>query len=179
METERASAVGAEVMDLGLPPRTPNRTLALIACFKFVEAALSIAVALGAFGMLDARVAASAERWVVELASGYDARLVERAIAFFAGLRAHRLEVIGAAALVYAALFLAEGIGLWRGRRWAEYLTVVITGSLIPYEIYELARHVTLVRVVVLVGNAAIVAYLILVLRRGRPHVESTVAGVR
>ena len=150
--------------------RPRNRTLGLIAAFKFVKAVLSILVALGAFGLLDRNVAADAERWVVALAAGYDQRLVERVISFFVALRPHRLEVIGIAALVYAALFATEGIGLWRGRRWAEYLTVVITASLVPFELYEVARRFTPIRVGALAINLAIVAYLVVMIRRGSAH---------
>jgi uncharacterized membrane protein (DUF2068 family) len=150
-----------------LRPRT--RMLALIAAFKFVKAVLSILVALGAFGLLDRNVAAHAERGGGARASGYDQRRVERVISLIVALRPHRLEVIGAAALVYAALFATEGIGLWRGRRWAEWLTVVITASLVPFELYELVRRVTPIRAGALVANLAIVAYLVVMIRRGSP----------
>ena len=61
---------------------------------------------------------------------------------------------------------MVEGIGLWFGRRWAEYLTVIATGLLIPLEIYELARKFTTPRVVALIVNVAIVIYLIVQLRQ-------------
>jgi hypothetical protein len=58
--------------------------------------------------------------------------------------------------------------GLWLRRRWAEYLTVIVTGSFIPLEIYEIVEHFTVLRVVVLAVNVAIVIYLVLDLRRER-----------
>jgi uncharacterized membrane protein (DUF2068 family) len=67
--------------------------------------------------------------------------------------------------LVYAALLLTEGCGLLLRRRWAEYLTVVATGALVPLEVYEIARHRTWTRLAVLVVNIAIVWYLIARLR--------------
>ena len=45
------------------------------------------------------------------------------------------------------ALFLVEGVGLWLLKRWAEWLTVIITSSLVPIEIYEIHRHPTPVRI--------------------------------
>ena len=42
-----------------------------------------------------------------------------------------------AGAFAYAIVFSVEGIGLLLGSRWAEWLTVVSTGLLIPFEIYE------------------------------------------
>lgn len=145
--------------------RTP--TLGAIAIFKMVKALLSLGVAAGAFGLLDPSVADAAQRWVVEVASVYDERIVERVISFFTGLTPRHLQVIGSAALVYATLFVVEGIGLWRGKRWAEYMTVGITASLIPLEIYEVARRLTFIRVGALVANLAIVAYLVYEIRKG------------
>src|SRR5437899_6513492 len=44
----------------------------------------------------------------------------------------------------YTTLFRS---GLAMRRRWAEYLTVIATGILIPYEAYEVVKHVTLFKV--------------------------------
>ena len=76
------------------------------------------------------------------------------------------------ACFAYAALFLTEGIGLWRDRRWAEYLTIVATGSLVPLEVFELARKVTAVRIGALVVNLLIVVYLVGRLRRSGEGLE-------
>ena len=64
-------------------------------------------------------------------------------------------------------MLLTEGTGLLLRQRWAEYFTVVVTGSFIPLELYELARHVTVLRLIVIGINVAIVWYLIAALRRG------------
>ena len=68
---------------------------------------------------------------------------------------------LGAAIAAYAALEGVEAIGLWLGRRWAEYLTFVATVVFVPYEIYELTKSVTALKVLTLVINLAIVAYLL------------------
>ena len=62
---------------------------------------------------------------------------------------------------MYAVLEGAEGIGLLLHRRWAEYLTVVATGLLMPPEVYEIAQKPNALRVAVLVVNVAILVYLI------------------
>ena len=70
-------------------------------------------------------------------------------------------QTLLAAGLVgYALLEGTEGVGLAMRRRWAEYLTVVATSLLIPYEVYELGRHATLFKVGALLLNVAVVAYL-------------------
>ncbi len=71
------------------------------------------------------------------------------------------LYLVGTAIAAYAVLEGVEAIGLWRGRRWAEYLTFVATVVFVPYEIYELTKSVTALKVVALVINLAIVAYLL------------------
>jgi uncharacterized membrane protein (DUF2068 family) len=68
---------------------------------------------------------------------------------------------VGTAIAAYALLEGVEAIGLWLGRRWAEYLTLVATIVFVPYEIYELTKSVTALKVVALVINLAIVAYLL------------------
>jgi uncharacterized membrane protein (DUF2068 family) len=61
---------------------------------------------------------------------------------------------------LYAGLFATEGIGLLLRKRWAEYFTIVTTSGLIPLEIYEIALHFTVTKLVVVFVNALIVWYL-------------------
>ena len=72
----------------------------------------------------------------------------------------NHITVIAVAGIAYAALEATEGVGLALRRRWAEYLTVIATGILIPYEAYEVVRHVTLFKVGALLLNVAVVGYL-------------------
>jgi uncharacterized membrane protein (DUF2068 family) len=73
-------------------------------------------------------------------------------------------------AFFYSALLFTEGIGLLMEKVWAEYMTVIITGSFIPLEVYELIRRVTLIRACVLLANVIVVAYLVMRLcQRKRP----------
>jgi uncharacterized membrane protein (DUF2068 family) len=71
------------------------------------------------------------------------------------------LYLLGVAIAAYAALEGVEAVGLWLGRRWAEYLTFVATVVFVPYEVYELTKSVTSLKVLTLVINLAIVAYLL------------------
>ncbi len=76
-------------------------------------------------------------------------------------LTSHRLLLLGYAAFFYAALFAAEGIGLYLRKRWAEYLVVIVTGSLLPLEFYELIIKIAWWKFAAVVGNMLIVIYLI------------------
>jgi uncharacterized membrane protein (DUF2068 family) len=68
--------------------------------------------------------------------------------------------VLAIGAIAYALLEGTEGVGLAMRRRWAEYLTVIATGILVPFEAYEVIHKVTLFRVGALLLNLAVVGYL-------------------
>ena len=138
----------------------------LIALFKLLKTILFIAVGIGAFKLLYGDAAAMLERWVTALGLDPGNQFIERALDKAAGLTPNKIKGVGVGSFIYAALFLTEGIGLWRYRKWAEWLTVIATSSLIPFEIYELARRLTLPRVGALVVNVAVVVYLVVQLRR-------------
>ncbi len=67
----------------------------------------------------------------------------------------------GIALLGYAVLEGVEAIGLWYGKRWAEYLTFIATVVFLPFEIYELTERVSPLKVIGFVINLAVVIYLI------------------
>jgi uncharacterized membrane protein (DUF2068 family) len=70
------------------------------------------------------------------------------------------VTAIALGAILYAGLEGTEGVGLALRRRWAEYLTVIATGLLIPYEAWEVAHRLTFIRVGALLVNVAVVGYL-------------------
>ncbi len=76
-----------------------------------------------------------------------------------------RLVQLGLLITAYAALEATEMVGLWFNKRWAEYLTFVATIALVPLEVYELSLSVSVFKVLTLIINVAIVAYLLLAKR--------------
>ena len=90
--------------------------------------------------------------------------LVGRLDEFFS-LRRGTLHLIGAGLAVLAVIEGVEAVGLWYRKRWAEYLTFVVTTALIPLEIYELTAYVSWFKVTALVLNLAIVIYLLVAKR--------------
>jgi uncharacterized membrane protein (DUF2068 family) len=142
--------------------------LRFIAILKFGKAALLLAVGLGAIKLLNPEVAVRAQGWAAAVAASSDREMVQHLLARTASLRPGRLEALGVGAFLYAVLFATEGVGLWRGRRWAEYLTIVATASFIPFEAFEFAQRATVLRGGALVLNIAVVAYLVAHIRRDR-----------
>jgi uncharacterized membrane protein (DUF2068 family) len=145
-----------------------DRFIQAIAIFKFLKAILFVLAALGAFGLMQQGLADRAREWGSALAFTSGQKIVRHAIDFLTALSPTKIGALGFVALFYAVLFMTEGIGLWRERRWAEYLTVIATGSLIPVEIWEIAHRPTPLRFATFVVNVAVVVYLIVRLRRGR-----------
>ena len=80
-------------------------------------------------------------------------------------IRAGTLTKIGLVVAVYALIEGVEAVGLWLQRRWAEYLTFVATAALLPLEVYELVRSQSPLKLLTLLVNLAIVAYLLLAKR--------------
>lgn len=71
------------------------------------------------------------------------------------------LQVVGGVLGFYAILEGVEAVGLWWSKRWAEYLTLIATALFLPFEIYELAIHISTFKIIAFVVNSAIVVYLL------------------
>ena len=151
--------------------RDPAHPLALrlIAAFKLLKGVLLLAAGIGALRLLHRDVAEIANRWVSELRLDPQNRFIHALLLRAGAVDDRMLREIGVGTFFYSALLLTEGVGLWLEKRWAEYLTVILTGSFLPLEIYELTRRINTTRVTILVINVLIVAYLIHFLRRANP----------
>ncbi|MGN6695062.1 MAG: DUF2127 domain-containing protein [Aquihabitans sp.] len=77
------------------------------------------------------------------------------------GLHRSVLTILLITAVAYCVVESIEAVGLWKEKRWAEYLTVVATAGLLPFEIHELIERITVFRVVALVVNVAILVWLV------------------
>jgi uncharacterized membrane protein (DUF2068 family) len=145
-----------------------GRGLRLIAAFKLLKALALIAVGIGALKLLHKDTAAIVEHWVnvfrVDPHNHYINLLLDK----LSILDDRRLKELSIGTFVYAGIFLVEGVGLALKKRWAEYFTIITTSSLLPVEIYELARRVSAGKVLALVINLAVVVYLVMELRRSR-----------
>lgn len=76
-------------------------------------------------------------------------------------LRPGALTATIVVAAAYATLEAVEAVFLWRGRRWAEYLTVVATAGMLPFELWELSKGVSALKVVTLAINVAVLVWLV------------------
>jgi uncharacterized membrane protein (DUF2068 family) len=138
-----------------------DRLLRMIAVFKFFKAASLIALGIGAFRLLHKDLGTVLEHWIMALRLDPGQHFLDVALAKASNVSPAQIKKIGVGSFIYAALFLTEGTGLLLRKRWAEWLTVILTSSLVPFEIYEIHRHPSFLKVAVFAINVAIVVYLI------------------
>jgi len=142
--------------------------LLLIGGFKIVEGTLLLAIALGALRLIHHDSAAILLHWIAFLRVDPANIFIHRLLDKVELLNDHKLREFSIGTFIYAGLRLTEGFGLAYRQRWAEYFTILLTSSFIPLELFELHRHVSVPKLIVLLLNVAIVPYLIYELRRGK-----------
>ena len=150
------------------PSAQSSSVLILIGVFKLVKAILLIVAGIGAIRLLHKDVADTVMHWTQVLRVDPDNRYLHGALTRIIRVTPKQLRELSVGTFIYAGLFATEGMGLLLRKRWAEYFTLVTTGGLIPLEIYELARHFTVAKVVVTLINMLIVLYLAMRVRSRR-----------
>lgn len=142
--------------------------LRVIAFFKLVKSALFLAAGIGVLHFFNKDVADRLEHLLdhlhVDPRNHYANALLEQVGRMTnTNLKLAGLSII---AFFYAGLFGTEGVGLFLRKRWAEWFVVIVTGTLLPVEIYEIFHKFHAWKVVALAINLAIIAYLVVVIRR-------------
>jgi uncharacterized membrane protein (DUF2068 family) len=140
----------------------------IIGVFKFVSGLLLLAVGFGLFRYLDRDLRETVLHAIGLLRLDPDNRYIHMAINWVSGLDHKHLRAIQAGTFVYAFLHLLEGTGLLLRKRWAGILTVIISGSFVPLEAYEVVEKYNHIKLAVLIVNAGIVVYLVWKLRQER-----------
>jgi uncharacterized membrane protein (DUF2068 family) len=142
-----------------------SAVLFLIGLFKLFKAVLLLAVGIGAIRYLHKDLSSAALHWAEVLRADPGNRIVHGILVRIFRVTPKQLRELSVGTFIYAGLFATEGIGLLLRKHWAEYFVIVTTGLLIPLEVYELARHFTITKLVVTVINVLIVWYLVVRVR--------------
>lgn len=145
-----------------------------MAVYEAAKGILVLAVGLGLLRLIHHDVQQAAEHIVKHLHLNPSAHYPRVFLALASKVDDARLWALAAGAAAYSGLRLLEAVGLWKGRRWAEWLGALSGGIYVPVEVYEAARRVTVTRLALLIFNVAMVAYLLWDLwqqRRSRPTV--------
>src|SRR5437899_11549321 len=154
-------------------PSTPKhpRGLMFIAAFKLLKGLALLAVGIAVHMLANKNLVAEAQHWVDLFRVDPHNRYLHLLLEKLTHVDARKLHALSLGTFVYSALFLTEGVGLFLRKRWAEFLTVISTAGLIPLELYELVQHFTALRLLILLFNIAVVAYLLFEIRRiSRDH---------
>lgn len=138
--------------------------LRAVALFEFVKGFIVLLIGLGLLSLIHKDVQLAAEHILHTLhldpAWHYSRKFVEEA----SKLNDTGLGRLAVFAFAYSTFRFIEAYGLWFERLWAEWLAAISAAFYVPVEISHLWNQVTLIRVCVLVGNLAIVAYLLYVI---------------
>ncbi len=169
VEHERAAATEGKATELshsGSHGGPHDRGLLLIGLFKLGKAILFFCIGVGALHLLHKDVGDEFLKLATALRFDPESRMVSLLMEKVDLIDAHRLREIGFATFAYSALALTEGIGLLLEKVWAEYLTLILTISFLPWELYELARRPNWFRLGLLVINLLVLAYIVWLLQR-------------
>jgi uncharacterized membrane protein (DUF2068 family) len=151
--------------------RRQRNVLKAVATFEFAKGIGVVIMGVLALALLHKDTWLIAESLLALLHISTDHRWAQWFLDFADSITDARIWVAVRIAFAYAALRFAEAYGLWKGRTWAEWVAFVSGTLLLPLEVRELLRGVTAVRVAFLLGNLAVVffmLYIILANRRER-----------
>lgn len=133
-----------------------------IAILKLVKGLLLFLVGVGALSLIHRDAAVVFKHWAHVFLLDIQSKFVQRSLVQIGLVKQRDLPLIVTTTFIYSALLLTEGVGLLMEKVWAEYMTTFITATFIPIEVYELVRHMTVIRASVLVTNVIVVAYLVM-----------------
>jgi uncharacterized membrane protein (DUF2068 family) len=142
----------------------------VIAAYKLLGALLFIAVGVGALRLLHKDIDDVVWRMIGDLKMNPESRIVNFLFEKAELLNDPLLRRIGVVAFCYAAVGILEAIGLYLEKTWGEFLTLIITASFLPFEVHELMRKLTWMRVGLLVANVLVLLYLIWMLGERAAH---------
>jgi uncharacterized membrane protein (DUF2068 family) len=162
--TPREGSLPPDTVQATQGPR--DRGLWLIGLFKLSKSLFFFCLGIGALHFLHKDLGDEVLRLATALKFDPESRFVSVMLDKVDLIDAHRLRQISLATFAYSALALTEGIGLMLEKVWAEYLTLILTISFLPWELYELARRPDWFRLGLLLINLAVLAYIIWLLQR-------------
>src|SRR5579862_5779247 len=137
------------------PHRRQRRVLRTVAGFEFFKGIFVVLMGICALALVHKDTWLIAESLLVLLHIGTDHRSAQLFLDFADSVTDARLWAAARIAFAYAALRFTEAYGLWKGRTWAEWVALVSGTLLLPLEIRELMRGLSLLRAVLRGGNLA------------------------
>jgi uncharacterized membrane protein (DUF2068 family) len=150
------------------PAKAHDRGLLLIGLFKLTKSIFFFCIGIGAIHMLHKDLGDLVMHVAMALKFDPESRFVALLLNKVDLIDIHKLKLISLGTFSYSVVALTEGVGLVLEKVWAEYLTLILTISFLPWELFELLRRPGWFRLSLLVINLAVLAYLMWLLRRKR-----------
>ena len=151
-----------------------DRGLIVIGGLKLLYGLFFILIGIGALKLLHKDLVYILSSWAVDLRFNPESRFVNLVLDKVALIDAHRLKEISIGVFCYAALDWIEGLGLIFEKVWAEYLTLILTASFLPWELFVMARHATWAKLILFIINLLVLIYLVFVVQKRLRHRERT-----
>ena len=143
-----------------------DRWILAIGGFKLLKGLLFVLLGIGALKLIHRDVSDLLLRLLIDWHFDPESKFVNLVLDKASLIDAHRLRQISVAIFCYAGLDFIEGTGLVLEKTWAEYLTLILTASFLPWEFYEILRHPTWVKAAITLINVLVVAYLAFYVQR-------------
>jgi uncharacterized membrane protein (DUF2068 family) len=148
--------------------RRQRHFLRAVAAFEFFKGTFVVVMGICALALVHKDTWLLAESLLALLHISTDHRYAQIFLDFADSVTDARLWAAARIAFAYAVLRFTEAYGLWKGRKWAEWVALVSGTLLLPFEVRELFRGVTVLRCGLLIGNLAIVFYMLYVILENR-----------
>ncbi len=148
--------------------RRQRRVLRAVASFEFAKGIFVLLMGFCALALVHKDVWLIAESLLAICHVSTDRHSAQLFLDFADSITDSRLWAAARIAFAYAALRFTEAYGLWKERTWAEWIAFVSGALLLPLEIRELLRGLTVLRVALFVGNLAVVLYMLYVIVANR-----------
>lgn len=149
-----------------------RRVLRAIAAFEFFKGIFVLAMGICALLLLHKDLWLIAESLLARLHISTDRKSALWFLDFADSVTDAKLWAAARIAFAYAVLRFTEAYGLWRARTWAEWVALVSGGLLLPLEIRELLRGLTLFRCGFFLGNVAVVLFMLYVIVANRREAQ-------
>jgi uncharacterized membrane protein (DUF2068 family) len=158
-----------------------SKGLRLVATLEAFKGAVVLVAGFGLLSLLGHDATRFAEHLVARLHLNPAHHYPHIFIEAVSNVNNKRLALLAGLAALYSAVRFAEAYGLWKQRRWAEWLAASSGAIYVPIEIYEILQHATWLKLAALLINLAIVAYMIRLLTERRltaqdPHAPRNTA---
>lgn len=135
--------------------------LKLLAIYYLVQGLLLIAVGVGGLILVHQNHLLVVKEWLHVVRVDPENRFMHWLLTTILPVTNEMLEASSIGFFVYGGLAFAQGGGLWFSKPWATYLSVVVVGSFIPWQLYSLLHEVTALKLLSLCINIVIVGYLL------------------